>query len=294
MNIRTIAAVLSLTILCIPAVTDARTYVDKVGRAISIPASPQRIVSLAPNITETLFALGLDKEIVGVTRFCDYPQETASKRKIGGLVNPSLEKIVSLKPDLVIGTADGNRKETVDRLERIGLPVYVVNPGSLDDILEMILDIGEITGRRKTANRLVDNLRKRIDHVVLLTEDSSRPGVFFQVGVDAMITAGKNTFIDRLIRSAGGENIAGDSTTRYPRFSMEKIILKNPDIIIVSSAKNRTSSSIKQAWGKWKDIAAVEKGNIHVINPDLVSRPAPRIVDGLEIIAKIIHPEIVW
>jgi len=196
--------------------------------------------------------------------------------------------------DLVIVTADGNRKETVDRLERIGLPVYVVNPGSLDDILEMILDIGEITGRRKTANRLVDNLRKRIDHVVLLTEDSSRPGVFFQVGVDAMITAGKNTFIDRLIRSAGGENIAGDSTTRYPRFSMEKIILKNPDIIIVSSAKNRTSSSIKQAWGKWKDIAAVEKGNIHVINPGLVSRPAPRIVDGLETIARIIHPEIVW
>ncbi|MBW2650635.1 MAG: cobalamin-binding protein [Deltaproteobacteria bacterium] len=294
MNIKALAAALSLAILCLPAVADARTYVDKMGREISVPPSPRRIVSLAPNITETLFALGLDREIVGVTRFCDYPQETASKRKVGGLVSPSLEKIVSLEPDLVIGTADGNRKETVDRLERIGLPVYVVNPGGLGEILEMILDIGEITGKRKEADRLVDNLRKRIDRVVLLTKNSARPGVFFQVGEGAMITAGKNTFIDRLIRSAGGENIAGDSPTRYPRFSMEEIILKNPDIIIVSSAKNGASSSIKQAWEQWKDIAAVEKGNIHVIDPDLVSRPAPRIVDGLETMAGIIHPEIVW
>lgn len=294
MNIKTLAAALSLVILCIPAVADARTYVDKMGREISIPPSPQRIVSLAPNITETLFALGLDREIAGVTRFCDYPQEAASKRQVGGLVSPSLEKIVSLEPDLVIGTADGNRKETVDRLERIGLPVYVVNPGSLDEILEMILNIGEITGKRTEADRLVANLRRRIDRVVLLTKDSARPGVFFQVGEGAMITAGKNTFIDRLIRSAGGENIAGDSTTRYPRFSMEEIILKNPDIIIVSSAKNRSSPSAKETWERWKDIAAVKKGNIHVIDPDLVSRPAPRIVDGLETMAGIIHPEIVW
>ena len=293
MNIKTLIAALSLAILCIPAVGDARTYVDKMGREIFLPSSPQRIVSLAPGITETLFALGLDREIVGVTRFCDYPREAASKRKVGGLISPSLEKIVSLDPDLVIGTADGNRKETVDRLEKTGLPVYIVNPGSLDEILAMIMDIGEITGKRKEAGRLVGDLRRRIDHVAVLTKDSARPGVFFQVGAGAMITAGKNTVIDRLIKAAGGKNIAGNSTIRYPRFSVEEIILKNPDIIIVSSAKNG-ASSIKKTWGKWKDIAAVGKGNIHVIDPDLVSRPAPRIVDGLETMAGIIHPEIVW
>lgn len=293
MNIKTLVAVLSLATLCIPAVGDARTYVDQIGREISLSPSPQRIVSLAPGITETLFALGLDKEIAGVTTFCDHPRKAASKRKIGGLVNPSLEDIVSLDPDLVIGTADGNRKETVDRLERIGLPVYVVNPGSLDEILAMISDIGEITGKEKEAGRLVDNLRKRIDHVVLLTKNSARPGVYFQVGEGAMITSGKDTVIDRLIRTAGGKNIAGDSTIRYPRLGIEEIILKNPDIIIVSSAKNG-ASSIKKTWGKWQDIAAVKKGNIHVIDPDLVSRPAPRIVDGLETITGILHPEIVW
>ena len=110
MNIKTLVAILLLAALCIPAAGDARTYVDQIGREISLPPSPQRIVSLVPGITETLFALGLDKEIAGVTTFCDYPQEAVSKRKIGGLVNPSLEEIVSLNPDLVIGTADGNRK----------------------------------------------------------------------------------------------------------------------------------------------------------------------------------------
>ncbi len=294
MSLKTLIAALSLAILCIPAGLDARTYIDKLGREISIPSSPRRIVSLAPNITETLFALGLDDEIVGVTRFCNYPQGAASKRKVGGIVNPSLERIVSLQPDLVIGTADGNRKETVDRLDRAGLPVYVVNPGSFPEILEMILDIGEITGKRNEATRLVDNLRRRIDHVALLTRNSPKPTVFFQVGADAIITAGKDTFIDRLIKSAGGKNIAGDSTLRYPRFGIEKIILMNPDIIIVASAKSGASASIEKTWGKWKDITAVKKGGIHVINPDLVSRPAPRIVDGLETLAGIIHPEIVW
>ncbi|MEA2014738.1 MAG: cobalamin-binding protein [Thermodesulfobacteriota bacterium] len=290
----TFAVALSVAILCIASVTNARVYIDKIGREVSIPPSPQRIVSLAPNITETLFALGLDEKIVGVTKFCDYPQGTASKRKVGGLVNPSLERIVSLNPNLVIGTADGNRKETVERLERAGLPVYIVNPGNLGETLKMILDLGEITGRKDEASRLVDNLRKRIDHVTLLTKNSPRPAVFFQVGKDTIITAGKNTLIDGLIKSAGGKNIAGDSTTRYPRFSMETIILKNPDIIIISSAKNASSASIEKTWGKWKDITAVKKGNLYVIDPDLTNRPAPRIVDGLETLAGIIHPEIVW
>jgi len=293
MNIKTLVAVLSLAVLCIPATGDARTYIDHIGREISLTSSPRRIVSLAPGITETLFALGLDTEIAGVTTFCDYPREAASKRKIGGLINPSLEEIVSLDPDLVIGTADGNRKETVNRLERIGLPVYVVNPGSLDEILVMISDMGEITGKTKEANRLVNNLRERIDRVVMRTKDSLQSGIFFLVGEGAMITAGKDTVIDRLIRAAGGKNIAGDSAIRYPRFTIEEIILKNPDIIIVASARD-DASSVKQRWEKWQAIAAVKEGNIHFIDPDLISRPAPRIVDGLETMARIIHPEIVW
>ncbi|HOO89856.1 MAG TPA: cobalamin-binding protein [Syntrophales bacterium] len=293
MNIRTPIAVLLVAILCIPAVGDARTYIDHIGREVSLSSPPCRIVSLAPGVTETLFALGLDKEIAGVTTFCDYPRAAASKRKIGGLINPSIEEIVSLDPDLVIGTADGNRKETVNRLEKIGLPVYVVNPGGLDEILAMISDMGEVTGRTQEAARLLDSLRKRIDRVASLTKDSPRPGVFFQIGEGAMITAGKDTVIDRLIRAAGGQNIAGDSTIRYPRFGIETLILKNPDIIIEASARD-DASSIKKRWEKWENIAAVHEGNIHVIDPDLVSRPAPRIVDGLETMAGIIHPEIAW
>jgi len=279
----------------VPAAGDARAWVDAVGREVSIPTSPCRIVSLAPNITETLFALGLDELIVGVTRFCNYPREAASKEKVGGLINPSLEKIVSLRPDLIIGTADGNRKETIGRLERIGLPVYVVNPGNFDEILEMILSIGKITGRGHEAIRLVDSLRGRIERVALLTKNAERPKVFFQVGAGTLITAGKGTFTDMLIKLAGGRNIAGDATIRYPRLSIEEILFKNPDIIIVSSERGGPlAPSVKESWKLWKDISAVKKGTIHLIDPDLVSRPAPRIVKGLETMARIIHPEIAW
>ncbi len=292
-NIRILLA-LSFAILFVslsPAHADV--YIDEMGRSVTIPSRPKRIVSLAPNITEILFALGLDREIVGVTMFSDYPEAAGSKPKVGSFVNVSLEKVASLNPDLIIGTADGNKKETVEQLEQIGFPVYVINPGSFKEILETTLNIGVITGREKQAKKVVRDLQERIDTVVSLTENLKKPGVFFQVGIDPVITVGRNTLQDKLIELAGGINIYGDVMTRYPSCGIEEIVARKPDIIIVSSMKRGGNfPRIRNKWMKWKNIPAVKNDQIYTIESNLIDHSSPRIVDGLEEIVRIIHPEV--
>jgi len=172
----------------------AGLYIDETGREVNIPSSPKRIVSLAPSITETLFALGLDEEIVGVTTFSDYPEAAKSKPRVGSFVNISLEKVVSLNPDLIIGTAEGNKKEMIEQLERIGFPVYMINPASLEEIFKMVLDIGRITGRNNMAKGLVRTLRERVSTVVSQTSCLRKPRVFFQIGIDPIVPLGEIPF----------------------------------------------------------------------------------------------------
>ncbi|MEA3487346.1 MAG: cobalamin-binding protein [Thermodesulfobacteriota bacterium] len=271
----------------------ADVYIDEMGRRVTIPSRPERIISLAPNITEILFALDLGEEIVGVTMFSDYPEAAGSKPKVGSFVNVSLEKVASLNPDLIIGTADGNRKETVEQLEQIGFPVYVINPGSFKGILETTLNIGTITGREKQAKEVVSGLRQRINAVVSLTENLKRPRVFFQVGINPVVTVGRNTIHNKLIELAGGVNIYGDVMTRYPRCGMEEVVARKPDIIIVSSMKRGGNfPRIKNKWMKWKNIPAVKNDRIYIIESNLIDHSSPRIVDGLEKFVEIIHPEV--
>lgn len=271
---------------------DAEVYIDDMGRRVDIPPHPKRIVSLAPSITETLFALGLDREIAGVTVLSNYPEAARSKPRVGTFVNISLERVVSLNPDLVIGTADGNRKETVVQLERVGIPVYVVNPKSCEEIFLTITDIGEITGRKQQAGEVVAKLRERIDHIAVSLKGLNRPRVFLQIGVSPIVSVGGGTIHDELIRRAGGVNIYGDATVSYPRCGIEDIIARNPDVIIVSSMKRGGDFlDIRDGWKRWDPIPAVRTGRIHVIDSDLIDHASPRIVDGLERMAEIIHPD---
>lgn len=271
----------------------ADEYIDETGRKVNIPPSPKRIVSLAPSITETLFALGLDEKIVGVTTFSDYPEAARSKPRVGSYVSISLEKVVSLSPDLIIGTADGNKIETVEQLERVGFPVYMINPTNLDEIFKMVLDIGRVTGKENEAKKLVYNLRERVRIVVSQTADLKKPKVFFQIGIDPIVTVGSNTLHNELITLAGGINISGNETTKYPRYSIEEIIVRQPEIIIVSSMKRGGNfKRVSNKWKRWEDIPAIKDNRIHIFNTDLTDHPSPRIVDGLEEITKIIHPEV--
>ncbi len=286
-----VLAVLCFFLFAGPA-AGAAVYEDDLGRKVQIPSYPRRIVSLAPSITETLFALGLDREIVGVTEFCNFPEAALTRPKVGSFISLSAEKIVSLNPDLILATADGNRKESVEQLTRLGLPVYTVGPSNLDQVFRMIVTIGRMTGREKEALSLVQKLRQRVLHVTAVTERLPRPKVFFQVGLDALVTVGRDTFLNELISLAGGANIAGEERTRYPRFSIERVISAAPDVIIVTSMKGEGGfEQVKRNWMRRSSLPAVRQGRIHLLETDVVFRPSPRIVDGLEELARLIHPE---
>ena len=293
-NARKIICILLLgAISFLPASVGAGVFRDALGRKVDIVSSPQRIVSLAPGITETLYALGLDREIAGVTTFCTYPEAARLKPRIGGFTNISVEKILALSPDLVIGTADGNRKETVDKLESLGIPVFITNPKTLEDILAVVLQVGMITGREKAARRLTANLQNRVKHLTALVAAQKKCRVFFQVGGEPLITVGRDTLHTQLINLAGGVNIAGGEKTLYPHYSVEVVVAQQPEVILFSSMKY--AEDVTQAWShwrKWPNIPAVRDNRLIIIDTDLIDRASPRIVDGLEAMVKAIHPEV--
>lgn len=285
-------AVIGLLVVFMAGISCAATLTDETGRAIVLAGTPRRIVSLAPGITEILFALNLDDRIVGVTSFCDWPEKARQKAIIGGFTNPSLEKIVSLKPDLILATADGNRPETVRQLEKIGLTVYTTNPSDTAGILRSVLHIGEITGRGDAAHALNAKLQARLDAVADLIKNKKRPRVFFQIGMEPVITVGKQTLISDVILRAGGVNIAGEDTARYPRYSAEGVMAGAPDILLFAPmATDREFKKVKKYWEQYPGIPAVKNKQIYPMNTDLIGRASPRIVDAIEQTAKILHPE---
>ena len=280
-------------ILRLPVPAHAEIFHDALDRKVNIVSRPQRIVSLAPGITETLYALGLDKEIVGVTTFCTYPEAARLKPRIGGFTNISVENIVALHPDLVIGTADGNRQEAVEKLESLGIPVYVTNPKTLEDILSVVLQVGMITGKEKVARRLTADLQKRVRHLTALVAAKKRYRMFFQVGGEPLITVGRGTLHTQLIQLAGGVNIAGGEKTLYPHYSTEEVVAQQPEVILFSSMKYPADvTRVWSEWRKWPNIPAVRDNRLFVIDTDLIDRASPRIVDGLEAMVKAIHPEV--
>jgi iron complex transport system substrate-binding protein len=293
-----IAGILVFFLTVVPSafcanVSYARTVTDDIGRSVNIAFAPKRIVSLAPGITETLYALGLDDNIAGVTTFCNWPAAARTKQQIGGFTNPSIEKIVSLKPDLIIATADGNRQDTVQQLEKLGLTVYVINPTDTNGILKNIMQIGKITNREDAAIELAKILQKRLSNITAQIRDKRKPRVFFQLGREPLFTAGKGTLINEVIERAGGSNVAGHDIARYPVYGAEGIITASPEIIVFAPMVNdKKFASVKNFWRKFGQIPAVKNNNIYPIDADLINRASPRIFDAIEIMASIFYPDI--
>lgn len=271
----------------------AANFRDEIGRKIELFHSPQRIVSLAPSITEILFALKLERRVVGVSNFCYFPPEAASKEKIGDYAHPSLEKIVALKPDLVIGLAEGELKRLVDKLTELGIPVYISNPRNVAEIIASIRQIGEITGAVKMARVITTLMEERVLRVQKKVKGLPRLRVLHILNFDPLLSAGKGTFIHDLIQLAGGQNVAEKAPGKYPRFSLEEVLVMDPEVILLASMKSADPlSNQRQWWGRWKSISAVRHGRLYVLNSDLIHRPSPRIVEGLEEVAKALHPEV--
>jgi iron complex transport system substrate-binding protein len=273
--------------------SDARLIQDQWGREVLLPDDPVRVVSLAPSITEIVFALGKGDRLKGVTQHCDFPPEAQSLPRIGSYVHLDLERIVSLNPDLCIATKDGNPKDVVERLNVLGIPVYAVNPRDLHTVVNTLLEIGRIMNAEHKAQELADELRTRIERVKRrVAQTDRRPRVFFQIGVVPIVSVGTNTFIHELITAAGGHNTT-EGPTLYPRFSREQVLMLNPEIIAITSmTRGQVFEEVRDEWKKWDSLAAVRNNRIHIVDSNLFDRPTPRLIEGLEMLARLIHPEL--
>ena len=273
------------------------TFTDGLKRTVALTAPAARIISLAPSNTEILFAVGAAAQVVGRDDFSDYPVEAKSVTDIGGSNGKyNLEKIASLKPDLVIAS-ELNTPDQIKALEDLKITVYyLLNPVDLEGMFANLITVGELSGHKAQAATLVDSLRQRVKAVQdKVSGVTNRPTIFYELDATdpaKPYTAGPTTFIDQLIQTAGGVNIAGSLTTPWPQLSLEEILVKNPDMILLGDAAYGNSpEQVKQRAG-WTELKAVKGGNIQVFDDNLVSRPGPRLVDGLEILAKLIHPEL--
>ncbi|MGD9319661.1 MAG: cobalamin-binding protein [Desulfobacteraceae bacterium] len=271
------------------------TFKDTLGREVTLKREPQRIVTLAPSITEILYFLGLGGRVVGVTKFSYYPQEATLKPTVGSYIDLNVEKIISLSPDLVIGTADGNQPGVVDLLEQAGIPVFIVNPRNIRQAIDTVAIVGRLCGVPKKANALSAQLSQRVDHIIDHTKSKRKPLVFLQINLRPIMTINKDTFLHDLIQLAGGRNMTENEPITYPRISLEEVIRKKPDVIIISSMeRGGRFEAARLEWLKWTSIPAVKDGRVHLIDSDLIDRPSPRIIEGLEAMARFIHPEVKW
>jgi iron complex transport system substrate-binding protein len=286
------AFVVVLLFLWAPA-SRCATFKDSLGREVPMSAPPKRLIALAPNLTEILFALGLGDRVVGVTNHCNYPPEASLKPKVGSYIHLNVEQIITLSPDLVIGTVDGNERYILDLLEQAHIKVFFVNPRDVRQAIETISTLGLVCGLPEKARQISDALTLRVNRVVEATGAGKRPLVFLQINIQPIMTVNRNTVHHDLIHLAGGDNMTADEPVTYPRISLEEVIRRKPEVIVISSMeRDGRFEKARQDWLQWTSIPAVQKGRVHLIDSDLIDRPSPRVVDGLEIMAKLLHPEI--
>jgi len=263
------------------------SLIDDLGRSISLASPATRIVSLAPSITETLFALRAGKQIAGVTDYCNYPEEAKERPKVGGIVNPSVEKIISLEPDLVVMSAEGNSREDFRKLESLGRPVFVTNPRTLEGIYKSIMDLGVLSGTREDAVALIEAMKQREEAVRATSGKKVR--IMLIVSLQPLILVGTGTFLAELINLAGGDNVASGTGLTYPTFSRESVVLADPEVAIAMSDLGVNRETLLSMYPEWKNISAIKDGRVFTIDSDIISRPGPRVINGLEMLQEILH-----
>lgn len=266
------------------------TILDIAGRRVTIPKRPERIVSLAPSNTETLFALGLGDRVVGVDQTSDYPPAARDKPKIGTFSQPTIEEVVGKSPDLVLA-ANIHVRAAVPALESRGIVVVVINPGDLPAVLDSISLVGQLTDRADAAQRLCGEMEGRIAAVeARLRGAAPQPRVYLEITAK-LSAAGPASYIGDLIARAGGSNIVDDRSTPYPTLSAEAIVARDPEVIVLTDSGGEvTLASVGERPG-WSGIAAVRTGRVVAIDPNIVNRAGPRVVDALEQLARACYPE---
>lgn len=272
-------------------------FTDGLGRNVTLPSPAQRIVSLAPSNTEILFSVGAGSQVVGRDEFTNFPQEAMSLPTVGGSFGGyNSEAIVNLKPDLVLA-AEINTPEQVKTLEDLGLTVYYLsNPKDFEGMYQNLMLVAKMTGHEAETGKLVESLKARVAAVEeKIASATEKPSVFYELDStepNAPYTTGPGTFMDLLISKAGGTNVGSALSSPWAQISLEELVVQNPDLIILGDSNYGVTAEAVAARAGWADLSAVKEGHIYPFNDDLASRPGARLVDGLEELAKLIHPEL--
>jgi iron complex transport system substrate-binding protein len=268
-----------------------RIVIDEVGRQVAMPAEVNRIVSLAPNLTEIVYALGADARLAGDTNYCDTPPAAKSKPHVGDPQNPSLEAIVALHPDLVLATASINRRETADTLQRAGIPVFTSDPHTVRELLESIARTGDLIGDAAHGQSVAAALRARLDALQARLADRPLAHVLFVVWLDPLQSIGQRTFIADALRWAGAESIVL-SDQLWPHLSFEEVVRLQPDYVLLVGEHSGASAAENdlQSRPDWKDLTAVKLGRVVTMSEE-VNRPSPGLIDAIEQLARDLHPE---
>jgi iron complex transport system substrate-binding protein len=287
------AGVVALAMLALgpAAPAAALTVTDQTGRTVTLAAPPRRIVSLVPGVTEMLFAIGAEEKLIGVTDFCDFPAAARRKPRVGSMLAPSLETVVALQPDLVVATDSGNSDETRVQLERLRLPVYLVSPRGVADVFRTMEQLGTLTGQGARAGEAVAGLQRRVRAVVERVAARPRPRVLYVVWPEPLIVPGRGAAVSELIELAGGASVTADAAEGYPRWSVEAAVAGAPELIVLARHGAGTGPVSRDKWERFAGLPAIRTGRIHNVDGDLFHRFGPRVVDALEILARLVHPE---
>jgi iron complex transport system substrate-binding protein len=269
------------------ATINAREITDDSNRRVLLPQKVERAISLAPNLTESVFAIDAGERLIGITEYCNFPaDETKKIQKVGDTIKPNIETILALKPQVILVSTASQLENFTKQLEENNIAVFITNPTDLDGIFRNLTQLGEIFGKTEKAVELLAQLRKRLASVEAKTSKARDLKVFVQISKEPLYTIGKLSFLNDLINRAGGISVTQSIAEAFPKLSKETALASNPDVIILSESPDNMEAN-----DLFNNSPAAKNKRIYKLNADIISRPTPRLVDALEIIAKHLHPE---
>lgn len=273
-----------------PEAGTIRQLKDEAGRTVRVPDKVDRVVTLAPNLTEIVYAIGASNRLAGNTTYCDYPEAAKTVAKVGDTLQPSIERILAVRPEVVLVSTASQLEAFTRQMSENGIAVYVTDPRDLEGVFRSIANLGELLNQQEQAARLVDELRARANSVTEAVKPSKPVRVFYQLSAEPLFTAGRDAFVTDLIRRAGGMSVTAHVPGGWPRYSKESAVASRPEVIVLPTGGSMGSANASVADGLEKSPAALG-GKVYKINGDLLVRPGPRAVDGLEELARALHPE---
>jgi iron complex transport system substrate-binding protein len=281
-------SLLSLTAILAGPCFASRTLTDETGRKVVVPDHPHRVICLMPTVTDTAFALGAGDDVVAISDYTKYPAAALKKPSVGDLINPSLETILSLHPDLVIGTQPAGPMAVTEQLERAGIPIFLVSPHGIAGIFHSVETVGVALNRRPQAEALIHRLQQRVDAVRARTKGLPAPRIFMPIWYDPITTIGKNAFITEIIEAAGGRSVTADLPTEWPQISMEVVLERAPDALLLVRG-GKTTLQVLQDRPGWSSMTAIKLHRAYYVD-DRINFASPVAIDALEDLAKQFHP----